>query len=157
MNPVCINLRERFGAEYRIAFDPAYDPFNVPRDRLDPWMMTIPCHKGVIYPHGGDVLAVELDNQQAAARKLAAVPGIRLHQDGGLRGDMTFLFPAEMFDQIAVIVRPKRRRRLSPEQRERMAAIGKAALARHREGINAKRQLSERQGVETASSGLEAV
>src|SRR5215467_15117854 len=46
MEPV--NLRERFGNRYRIGFDPsrssAWDH--------DPWMMTVRCRYGEIYPHG---------------------------------------------------------------------------------------------------------
>src|SRR5262245_28284524 len=157
MTKTCLNLWERFGREYRIGFDPAYDHRNVPRDKLDPWMMTIPCHKGVIYPFGGDVLAVEVDHHPSAAHKLVAVPGVRIHQDGGSGGEITFTFPADSFDAVAAIVQPKRRRRLSPEQRERLVAVGQAALARHRHGANVERRFDERQAGLPVSSDPEAV
>ena len=68
LNNVCVNLRERYGKQYRIAFDPAYDPKGVPRDKLNLWMMTVPCRFGVIYPHGGDRLAVEVNYHPQAAK-----------------------------------------------------------------------------------------
>ncbi len=56
----CINLRERFGDRYRIGHDPAAVTY---AERQDRWMQTIPCTGGgvIIYPHGGDLLAVEID------------------------------------------------------------------------------------------------
>ena len=33
----CINLRAMFGDRFLIRFDPAYNPKNVPRTKLDPW------------------------------------------------------------------------------------------------------------------------
>ncbi len=53
----CVNLRERFGAEYRITWDEAREGWDE-----SPWLMQIPCRGGItIYPHGGNLLAVEVD------------------------------------------------------------------------------------------------
>jgi len=46
--------------------------------------------------------------QIATARKVAALPGVRVHQDGGWRGEMTFVFPLGLFEQVAGIVKAKR-------------------------------------------------
>jgi hypothetical protein len=80
----CVNLLEAFGKDYKVTFDPAYDRRLVPRRCLGPWMMQLPCRgKGVcIYPHGGDRLAVEVDGRPGLAKKLAAIPGVELWQDG---------------------------------------------------------------------------
>ena len=56
----CMNLQEQFGTRYRVTFDAAYNPKHVPRDKLDPCMMQMPCERGTVYPHGGDLLAVEV-------------------------------------------------------------------------------------------------
>src|SRR5262245_25286113 len=111
-----VNLLESFGTLYRVTFDPGYDPRGVPKRRLDPWMMQLPCRRGVIYPFGGDRLAVEVDYHSQAAKKLAAVPGVELWQDGD--HETTFLFPVNLFDRVASLVGPRKRRRchLSPEQ-----------------------------------------
>jgi hypothetical protein len=71
------------------------------------------------------------------ARQLAALPGVRIHQDGGIGGEMTFLFDVTLFDQVALIVKPRRRRRLSEAHRDKLSAAGAEALARHREIVNA--------------------
>jgi hypothetical protein len=127
--PDCVNLRERFGADYRITFDDCYDSFHVPRACLDPWMMQIRCRGGVtIYPHGGDLLAVEVDYHRYLAKRLAAIPGVTLHQDGG--NEKTF--PLALFEQVAALVRPRRKRKLSLEQRA--AATARLAQARARLG-----------------------
>jgi len=63
----CINLQEQLGHRYRITFDPAYNPKHVPRDKLDPWTMQILCQRGVIYPHGGDLLVAEVEGRRVTA------------------------------------------------------------------------------------------
>ena len=107
-----------FGDRYRITFDEAYSPRNVPQAKLDPWMMQIPCAgRGItIFPHGGNLLAVEVDGRRAIAKKLAALPGLRLWQDGDR--ECTWLFDVSLFPQVAAIVQPRRRRQFTPEQRE---------------------------------------
>jgi hypothetical protein len=117
---MCIDLKARFGREYRIGLDPAA------KSEADPWMFTLPGRRGFIYPHGGEALAVEVDGRPILAKRVAAIPGVVLHQ-GGDR-EMTFLFPVALFDRVAELVQPRRRRRLSPEQRE----TNRTRLARYR-------------------------
>jgi hypothetical protein len=112
----CINLKKRFGMKYRITFDPAYDPANRPREKLDPWYMQIPCRVGTIYPHGGAKLAVEVDGHKRVKAKLRRLGCCQLHQDGHNFG--AFIFDAKDFDTVAKILRPHRKRQLSDEQRE---------------------------------------
>jgi hypothetical protein len=119
---ICLNLRERFGRRYRIAFDPCYDPKGVPRAKLDPWYMTLPCRLGIIYPVGADRLAVEVDYHPYIAKRLAALPGVVLTQDGD--HEKTFTFPAEMFDQVAASVRPRRKKQLSAAQKAVLRQAG---------------------------------
>jgi hypothetical protein len=51
----CINLQEQFGQQYRLGLDEAA------KEKNDLWMMTMPARWGTIYPHGGEMLAVEID------------------------------------------------------------------------------------------------
>jgi hypothetical protein len=113
----CINLLEVFGEDFRVTFDPAYDPPRVPRRCLDPWMQQLPCRgKGVtIYPFGGDRLAVEVDGRPGLVKQLAALPGVGLWQDGD--GETTFLFDVALFGLVAAVVLPRKRRRLPEGQR----------------------------------------
>jgi hypothetical protein len=134
--PSCPNLAELFGDRYKVTYDPAYDRPNDP-DKRDPWMMQLPCERGTLYPHGGNLLAVEVDNHAPTARKVAALPDVHVHQgdDGkpagdprkGWGGDMTFVFPLALFERVAALLRPRRRRRLSEEQKVRLAEAGKAS------------------------------
>jgi hypothetical protein len=108
-----LDLRALFGDRHRITHDESAE------GRHDPWMAQIPCAgKGVtIHPHGGDVLAVEVNGRPGVAKALAEL-GLAVHQDGGRGSDMTFLFPVERFEEVALIVKPRRRRKLTPEQRQ---------------------------------------
>jgi hypothetical protein len=124
----CVDLRERFGEEYRITRAEAAESPN------DPWMFTIPCQhckpRGqyiTIHPHGGELLAVEVNYYPSIARALARL-GLTIHQDGGWNGEMTFLFHVDRFEEVAALVKPKRRKKLTPEQRQQ----GMERLARFR-------------------------
>lgn len=114
LDPVCVNLADRYGAVYRITYDPAYDPAHVPHDKRDPRYMQMPCDRGTIYPHGGEMLAVEVDYRPKVAAKVAALPGVVVHQDGD--HEKTFLFDVSLFAQVAALVRPRRRFRSSAAQ-----------------------------------------
>jgi hypothetical protein len=113
----CINLRRSFGQRYKIGFDEAAVTWG---ERADPWMQTLPCQKGVIFPHSRNMLAVEIDNRPITAKLVAGISGIVIHQDGD--HEKTFLFPVDLFDQVAAIIKPRKRRRLSEEQKAKCVA-----------------------------------
>lgn len=113
------NVQERFGDSYKISFDPAAESWG---GRKDPAMMQISCRRGTIYPHGGDMLAVEVDYRRRTAKAVAELPGVRLHQDGDQ--EKTFLFPVELFGQVAAIGKPRKRRQLTEEQRLALVKAG---------------------------------
>jgi hypothetical protein len=76
----------------------------------------------LVYPFGGELLAVQIDGHPKLARALAAIPGVKLIQNG-VR-DKTFTFPIRLFGRVAALVKPHRRRRVSERERRRLAAIG---------------------------------
>jgi hypothetical protein len=133
MTPTCINLRERFGDRYRIGHDPAAETWG---ERDDPWMMTIPCVNGTIYPHGGSRLAAECYGP--TARKLKAIAGVTVHQQGDR--EWTMLFDVSLFDQVAEIMKPRKRRHLSPE---RARAIGSGTAYKRLENAPGTGQAGE--------------
>lgn len=100
----CPNLRDLFGAKYKITLDPA-----ARKNSADPWYFQIPCGQSriTIYPYGDNTLAVECDNRKIVAKRLADA-GFRLWQDGD--NEKTFIFTVEQFKAVAKIVKPKRRR-----------------------------------------------
>ena len=117
----CSNLLEVFGEDFRVTFDPAYDPRRVPRRCLDPWMLQLPCRgRGVtIYPFGGDRLAVEVDGRPGLAKKLTGTPDVEPWQDGDR--EKTCVFDVARFEAVAAVARPRKRRCLPEGQRQACA------------------------------------
>jgi len=64
-------------------------------------------------------LAVEVDGRPGLVKKLAAIPGVVLLQDGD--GEKTFRFDVALFGPVAAVVRPRKRRRLPEGQRQACA------------------------------------
>jgi hypothetical protein len=125
----CVDLKAQFGDRFRITYEESYSADRGDGARAqDPWLLIMPCRYGRIYPHGGDLLGASTDRRGATARALAALPGVRVVQDGSDGINVTF--PKAEFEAVAAIMKPKRRRVLTAEQRERLVAIG----AKHRFG-----------------------
>ena len=148
MTQLPIDLRTLAGKRYRLA----YDESRQGRDD-DPWLLTIPCRCGHIYPHSATLLGVAT-NSRATGLKLAKLPGVEIWQDGS--DGMNLVFPAHVFDKVASVVRPKRKRQLGEEQRQRASAQGKANLANYRLA-KAKCDSTRARSVQTASVDTLAV
>jgi hypothetical protein len=114
----CVNLKERFGTRYRITFDPAYVPRDVPRDKLDPWMMQVPGRYGSIYPPGGTKLVVEIDGHSTIKARVGRLDCCEPYQIG--EGFGAFLFDAADFNTVAKIIRSHRKRQFSEERRAKL-------------------------------------
>ena len=102
----------------------------------DPWLQIIPCKHGHICPWGGDLLAICTSQRGGIARRLMALPFVQVVQDGS--DGINATFPVERF---AEIVKPKRRRRLTPEQRQ-------AAVERLRDFQFSPARQSDSEGLE---------
>lgn len=126
----CVNLVELFGGKYRTGFDPAYDPRHVPRKALDPWMMTIPCSRGVICPYGGDDLIAEVEDRPRIANGLRQLSCVEVFQDGDRF--VAVKFHVRDFEEVSKVLRPRRKPRLTAERR--------AALAKHMLAVRSKAQ-----------------
>ena len=123
----CINLKERFGKRYKVRYAEDYFAQYGPRAiTVDPWYQIIPCIGGEIYPHGGDKLAAFLRRgpRAEALKRLGCVAVKTIGSDG-----VTVLFAVADFDQVAEIMRPRKRaqRNLTPEQRREIGNRLKAA------------------------------
>ncbi len=110
MNP--IDPKARLGDRYRIGQDEAAD--HETGGRHDPWLYTIPCRYGHIYPHSDRLLAVYCD-RRGVLSKLRWIEGLIPHQIGD--DEAIYLFEPERFDAVAAVVHPRRRRRLSEKHR----------------------------------------
>lgn len=120
--PECIDLREHFGHKYRVVREESYRAQYGPCARVhDLWLWIIPCRYGHIYPFGRDQLAASVDGFPRVAERLRRLPVGQIHQDGD-RGELTVVFTLEGFPAVAKIIRPRRRRHLSRDQRAKQAA-----------------------------------
>jgi len=122
VDPPCIDLSERFGQQYRVEYEESYFAQYGRRARVnDPWLKIIPCRAGHICPWGGSKLAAVTNNAGPTARKLAALPGAILWQDGS--DGATVLFDVALFSRVAKLMHPKRRRK--PPTEAQLAALTK--------------------------------
>lgn len=119
--PDCIDLEKEFGQRWRIQYEESYYAQYGDHARVnDPWLKTILCKHGHIFPWGGRKLAAATNNAGPIARKLAKLPGVTVAQDGC--DGVTVLFDMADIAQIAALMQPRRRRRLSESRRHQCAA-----------------------------------
>ena len=119
MSDRCIDLKCHFGDQYRVEYEESYIADRGDRARTeDPWLMIILCQHGHIYPHGGDLLGISTNRKGPITEKVRNLPctSLALDSDEGINAT----FHLNDFDQVAKIVKPRRRRRLSPEQRQKL-------------------------------------
>lgn len=112
----CIHLLERFGDRYKVGLEEPATCFS------DPWYHTIPCKYGHIYPHGDDELGFASNTNGPIAARVSDLPFARVAQAGG--DGVNMVFDVQYFDQVAEIVKPKRRRRLAGHDRQRLIEAG---------------------------------
>ena len=132
MKRLCINLKERFGGRFRVAYEESYFAERGDGARADdPWLMIVPCRYGHIFPHGGNLLAASVDGHPNVVSALRKLPCCHVHQDGDF-GELTVVFDVRDFAKVAKILRPRRRRQVSAVERDRLRGMGfKKGLPAH--------------------------
>ena len=114
----CIDLRETYGDRFKVESERA-----VPSERTEfrseeaPWLMVIPCQLGQIYPYGGSLLSAHTDHR-CSRNRLMALDCCEIYQLGDT--EVTVNFNVRDFDRVAELLKPKKRRRLSPEHRQKL-------------------------------------
>lgn len=122
--PTCIDLAERFGQRYRVEYEESYFAQYGPRARTnDPWLQIIPGARGHVYPWNTTTLAATTKTSGRIAKQLKALPFVEVYTDAC--DGATVLFPAGHLDQVADLLRLRRRRRLSDRERNRLAELGR--------------------------------
>ncbi len=128
----CIELTTQFGNRYRVSNEASHRAKRGERRRMqDPWLLTILCQHGHIYPHGGELLGASTNNRGPIAKRLSALPCVGVVQDGS--DGINAVFHVNDFDTVAAVMKPKRRRKLSAEYCQRLADMGKANLKAYRQ------------------------
>ena len=117
----CINLKKRFGKRYRIDHEESFRAEG--RRAACPELMILLCKYGDIYAADGRMLAASVDGHPKIAGKLRRLECGEVVQDGDF-GELTATFHMDDFPKVEKIMRPRRRRQVSPTERERLKAIG---------------------------------
>lgn len=116
-----IDLKARFGDRYKIAHDEAAD--HEAGGRHNPWLYQIPCRCGHIYPYSDNLLAVYCDRRGVLPR-FREIEGLIAHQIGD--EEAVYLFETGLFEAVAAVVHPKRRRRMSAEAKAALIERGRS-------------------------------
>ncbi len=141
----CVDLRLWAKANrYRFRLEESYRAESFPHVRGDGrWYVEILCKSGLIYPYGGTQLLAHAKSRTASA--IAKLPGVHPYQtDGTAR---VFKFPVECLDEVAAILKPRKRRTLSPD---RARAIGKATA------YGAQVRQTDQERTQNASKGVDS-
>lgn len=134
MTTTCINLRERFGQRFKVTME---ESFHAERDRGDdPALQIIQGRRGHVYPWDGTRLAANTTKAGGIARRLKTLPWVEVYTEGS--DGVTVLFPVDRLDQVADLLLLKRRRRVSEQERERLAAIGRQTQYQSGTGVHSE-------------------
>jgi len=115
-----INLRQHFGRRFKVVYAEDYGVQYGPRATTeDPWYMELPCEHGTIGPWDETHLVACTRTAGPIAKALKALPFAHVHQDGVDGANV--VFPADRFGELAVLLKPRRRRVLSPSARQKAA------------------------------------
>ena len=113
----CVNLEERFGRRFKVEYEESYYAEYGPNARVeDPWLMIIPCQHGHICPWGDSLLAACTNFAGRIAKRVRGLPFVTVAQDGD--DGINATFDVKHFDEVAEIMKPRRRRRLSEAQKQ---------------------------------------
>jgi len=116
METDCIDLKATFGGRFKWRYGPSYYAEHGDGAWVeDPWLIVLLCQNGVILPWGENNLAAASRTKGSIAKRLKDLPFTKVVQNGD--DGITVTFDVAHFEQVAEIMRPRKRRRLSPEQK----------------------------------------
>ena len=104
----CLNLRDLHGDRYRVATEESRPAKGEGSQTADPWLLVIPCQNGHICPWGSDLLAACTNGRGSIAKRLTELPFVTVEQDGS--DGVNASFHPERIEEVAQIMRPKRKR-----------------------------------------------
>jgi hypothetical protein len=121
---MCVDLQALYGTRLKLRREADGVTWSTTPEPERIWLLEIPCKHGVVYPTGGNVLAAVVTGRRIG-HQIAALPGIR-----SSRGDIerVVTFHIDDAEPVLALLKPHRRRQVSPEEQARLAAIGE----RHR-------------------------
>ena len=130
MESECVNLKERFGDQHRVVYEDSREAeYGLGARTEDPWLMILLCQYGHICPWGGNNLAACTARPGRIAGNLKRLPFTEVVQDGDDGANV--VFAVEHFDEVAEIMKPRKRRRVSETLRQHLAEIGQQTRFLH--------------------------
>ena len=133
----CVNLRETFGQRFKVTMEESYAAERGPGAWADdPWLQIIPGRRDHVYPWDLTRLAATTKTTGATAKRLRELAGVEVYVDAS--DGVTVLFPIDLLDQVAEVLLLKRRRRISEDERQRLATIGKQTQYGHGTGVRSE-------------------
>jgi hypothetical protein len=116
-----IDLRKEFGHRWKIGLDEAA------RGRWnDPWLYTIECRYGEIFPWGDDKLAASTTGPGSVANRLLKLADIKVMHDGCDGATVVFSRHSPSMRQVTGLLKPRRARKASPAQ---LAALSRGRVS----------------------------
>jgi len=128
-----LNIKQNF-SQYRIACDPAADKSK----EGDPWYWIIVCKHGEIYLHGKETMAAMVKSS-AVANQMKKWPELDITQEAD--DAVIFKFHIRDFEKVAKRMVARKRRRLSPEVRQKLIADGQKY--RYKAGVQSAKVVQE--------------
>jgi len=119
---VPINLKDLLGGRYRVVLDESAR--HEPGAKKDLWYFMLLCRYGSIYPFSARLLAFHCTARGIRTRLHGDHPRLEIRNLSD-DGEAIFLFRLDQFDLVAEYARPRRKRRISGEERDRLAKIGR--------------------------------
>jgi hypothetical protein len=122
MTTDCINLKQMFGDRFKVAYEESYQAdYGEGATREYPWYLQISCQHGHISPWDGTRLAACTSTNSQIATRLRKLPFLdrEATQDGD--DGINAVFDMEHFEEVARIIKPRKRRRLPEGQRQAAA------------------------------------
>jgi hypothetical protein len=108
---------------YRVTLDPSSKIDRSYSER--PWLVRIPGKHGFVSPHSETHLDVWCDARRLFDT-LLRIPGTRIAQKGD--AEIRVIFGPNRLDEVCEVIRARKKRTLTPEQRHELVAAG----AKHR-------------------------
>lgn len=125
-----IDIKEIYDDKYMTYLDES--AYHEDGGKRNPWYFRIKCSRGHIYAYSSDRLGYSGEGTRLKTA-LSKIPNVVALQDGD--SEFAISFPPSALTAIAKYVRPIRRRRLSPEERQRRATT----MNRNRKNTNKNR------------------
>jgi len=133
--PVPINLKDRYGDRFVVTHEESYYAEKPEfRQQEEVWLQIIPCHKGHLMPFDDSHFAACTNHRGPTVNQLRVIPSAQMWQDGD--DGVNVVFHIDHFEEVVQVMKPRKRRRLSPEARQ--ALIDRTAKYRFQPAVGSQ-------------------